>query len=258
MINPVEIHPGGTVLVEGLQPGHVRIMAFHPGAIASPPWETKKLVEGRENGHVIQLRKAPVICGVVLDPEGKPVRGARVLLEAPNRGFATTKVMQQKPTFNENMVLPHLPSALQETETDRRGRFQLSIFPGISKGYYLTVLSKDGSLRANRVLRAEPDELEVHLEPVTLDTGELSVGLAGRFQGLPVRVVLNGAPQDEFVLAATDDLVVDRLEAGIWRAVVWWNEQNLERGEMLTIEANRRTEFDVVLPTPALTGPSGD
>lgn len=257
-INPVEVHAGGRTLVEGLQPGHVSIMVFHPGAIASPPMETKKLYPGRPNQHVLRLKTAPVVRGVVTDPDGQPVSGARVTFEAPHRSFATTKVMQKKPTFNLELVLPELPSAVQRTTTDRRGRFALTIFPQISDAYYLSVESKDGALRANRVVKAEPAEIDVALQPVIDDTGSLRIGMAGRFQGLPVEVSINGAPQDPYVLLPEHQLEIEGLEAGIWRAEVWWNHDHVERGHQFTLKPAGRAELALVLPLGAIEGQTAE
>lgn len=257
-VNPIVIHPGGTARIEGLQQGHVRLMVFHPGAVGSPPFSTLKLIPGRMNRHVFRLLAAPTLSGVVADLDGKPVRGARVVLESANRSIATTKVLQQKPTYNLGLVLPHLPSGLQEVETDARGRFSLSLFPQIDKSYYLTVVSRDGALRANRVLRAVPAELQITLEPALEATGALGIGLAGRFQALPVKVVTNGAPQDEYLLRAEEELLIEGLESGTWRVQVWWNREQLQRGKQLIIEDDQSARLDLVLPKGALEGQTAE
>jgi len=253
-INPITIHPGGTALVEGLQPGHVILSIFHPGGKASPPFETKKLLEGRVNHHAFHVQPAPTLRGVVLGPDRKPIAGAAVSLEAPDRGDATVRVMQQKPTFNLQMVVPQLPSALQQVRTDKRGGFALTLFPEITSSYYLTVVDPSGTLRANRVVSAEPGEIEVALEPAADETGKLTVRMGGRFQGLPVKVTVNGALMEPYQLPAEDELEIEGLEAGTWRAEVWWHHDQLERGKTFVLEPNGSAEIAVVLPKPALEG----
>ena len=55
----------------------------------------------------------------------------------------------------------------------------------------------------------EPAELELQLEPAKLDSGELRLGLAGRFQGLPVEALMWDG------IRATLG-VVDLLTSGSW------------------------------------------
>lgn len=253
-INPVELYPGGTALVEGLQPGHVILTVFHPGAQASPPFETKKLLEGKVNHHAFRLREAETLRGVVKGADGRPIARADVTLEAPDRGDATMKVMQQKPTFNLDMIVPQLPSALQTVKTDARGAFALTLFPQISSRYYLTAVDPSGRMRANRVVTAEAAEIELQLEPAADETGQVRVRMGGRFQGLPVKVTVNGTPMEPYVLPAGDDLVVEGLEAGTWRAEVWWHHDQLERGKSFELRPDGSAELSVVLPLPALEG----
>ena len=253
-VNPIVIHPGGTALIEGLQPGHVILSIFHPGGKASPPFETKKLLEGRTNHHAFHVQPAPTLRGVVQGPDGKPISGATVTLEAPDRGDATVRVMQQKPTFNLQMVVPQLPSALQQVKTDKRGNFALTLYPDISSSYYLTAVDPGGTLRANRVVPAEAGEIEVALEPAADETGKLTVRMGGRFQGLPVKVSVNGALMDPYLLPAEDELEIEGLEAGTWRAEVWWHHDQLERGKTFVLEPDGSAEIAVVLPEGALEG----
>ncbi len=258
-INPVLVHPGGSTLIEGLQEGHITILAFHPGAVASPPLVNMKLIPGRKNQHLIRLRAAPTsLRGRVLGVDGKPIRGARVRLEDPQGSFASSRAMgQRRPDLVTGAITPLLPAAVQETTTDGAGRFILTLFPQITaKGYYLTVESPDGSARAVRSVAPASAEVEVQLEPVESRGGQLTLHMGGRYQGLPVELTINGKPEDPRILPAEDDLEIDGLEPGMWRLEVWWHEDRLIPGKQLRIEAERETRENLVLPLPAVEGPS--
>ncbi len=253
-INPIEVHPGGSAFVEGLQPGHVSLMAFRVGAIASPPITNLKLIAGRKNQHKIRLKRGPCIRGVVRGLDGEPAAGARVRLEAPAQGFATTKAMQRKPTYTLAVVLPHLPAAAQEVVTNRRGEFALTVFPKVSRGYYLTAESSDGSLHASRAVTAESAEVELTLEPLRIDAAALEVRMGGRYQGLPIDLTVNGTPRDTFVLPPDEPLVIDDLEPGLWRAEVWWHHEQVLAPRQLSLEPRGQSELLLPLPMGAIEG----
>ncbi|MBV21186.1 MAG: hypothetical protein CMJ61_03360 [Planctomycetaceae bacterium] len=258
LVNPIEIQPGRSVQVDGLPPGHVSLMIFHPGATGSPALINKKLFEGRDNHHGFMLKKAPSLRGQVTMPDGSPAARAIVRLDAPNLGLATTKVMQQKFTHNLSMVLPHLPAGRQRVECDEKGRFTLTLHPTISKGYYLSALSTDGSLEARRSVGAEPGDVDLALKEIRRASGTLEIGLAGRFQGLPVKVTLKGKPGEVTLLEAADSLIVDGLEPGVWRAEIWWNHDRLEQARQFEVGPNGKASFAVVLPIGALEGQSAE
>lgn len=256
LVNPIEIPPGRTISLAGLPEGHVSLMVFHPGSTATPALENKKLFAGRRNQHSFSLQQAPTLQGRVVMPDGEPARGAHVVLEAPDVGLATTKVMQQKFTHNLSMVLPHLPAGHQSTQADEMGRFVMTLHPKISKGYYLSAVSADGQFAAARGVGALPESVELHLAPVQTPTGEITVHLKGRFQGLPVRITLQGAPADPFVLEASETLKVDGLEAGVWRAELRWNGERILQSRPLSLGPGGHAEVSAVLPLGALEGQS--
>lgn len=258
LVNPIEIEPGRSVQLDGLPPGHVSLMIFHPGATGSPALVNKKLFAGRSNSHGFVLKKAPSLHGQVTMPDGSPAARAIVRLDAPDMGLATTKVMQQKFTHNLSLVLPPLPAGRQRVECDEKGRFTLTLHPTISKGYYLSALSADGTLEARRSVRAEPGEVALVLKERRHASGTLEIGLAGRFQGLPVRVTLKGNPGEVTLLDPADSLLVDGLEPGVWRAEIWWNHDRLERARQFEVEPDGKTSFGVVLPIGALEGQSAE
>ncbi|HIF39900.1 MAG TPA: carboxypeptidase regulatory-like domain-containing protein [Planctomycetes bacterium] len=258
LVNPIEIQPGRSVQVDGLPPGHVSLMIFHPGATGSPALVNKKLFAGRSNHHGFVLKKAPSLRGQVTMSDGSPAARATVGLDAPDVGLATTKVMQQKFTHNLSMVLPPLPAGRQRMECDENGRFTLTLHPTISKGYYLSALSADGTQEARRSVRAESGEADLVLKEIRRASGSLEIGLAGRFQGLPVKVTIKGKPGEVTMLDPADALVIDGLEPGVWRAEIWWNYDCLERARQIEVEPDGRTSLGVVLPIGALEGQSAE
>ncbi len=257
-INPIEVHPGGSVLVEGLQEGHVSLLAFHPGAVASPPIQNMKLFEGRKNQHLIRLRSATeAIRGVVTTPDGRPAKNARVSLEDPSRSFATSKAMQRGMEHQLGMIAPHLPAAVQRTTTDRSGRFVLTAFPKVTpKGYYLFVESQDGSASASRVVKPQSAEINLQLEPIEHHLGALEIRMGGRYQALGVEVTVNGQPREPSVLPADEELVIADLEAGQWRIEAWWNHEHINEGALLTIHSDSTERLPLVLPLGAIEGPA--
>ena len=258
LVNPIEIEPGRSVQVDNLPPGHVSLMIFHPGATGSPALVNKKLFAGRSNNHGFVLRKAPSLRGQVTMPDGSPAAQAIVRLDAPDMGLATTKVMQQKFTHNLSMVLPHLPAGRQRVECDDKGRFTLTLHTRISKGYYLSARSADGTLEARRSVRAEPGEVALVLKEIRRASGTLEIGLAGRFQGLPVKITIKGKPGEVTLLEPADSLVIDGLEPGVWRAEISWHHDRLERARQFEVEPDGKTSFGVVLPIGALEGQSAE
>ena len=258
LVNPIEIQPGRSVQVDGLPSGHVSLMIFHPGATGSPALVNKKLFAGRGNQHGFVLKKAPTLRGQVTMPDGSPAARAIVRLDAPDVGLATTKVMQQKFTHNLSMVLPHLPAGRQRVECDEKGSFALTLHPAISKGYYLSALSADGTLEARRSVGAEPGEMDLVLREKLSASGTLEIGLAGRFQGLPVKITIKGKPGEVTLLDPADSLVIDGLEPGVWRAEIKWHHDRLERARQFEVASNGKASFGVVLPIGALEGQSAE
>ena len=256
-VNPVSVHPGGSTLLEGMQEGHVSILAFHPGAVARQPLVNLKLVPGRRNQHLISLRSAPTsIRGTVKGTDGEPVRGARVRLEDPMRSFANSQARgQRRPDIQTGEITPHLPTALQETVTDGAGRFVLTAYPEVSpKGYYISAVSPDGSARVIRAVAAAKMEVELELEEVVAEAGSLALRMGGRYQALPIDATVNGQPLEPWMLAAEDELRFTQLTPGLWRLEAWWHQEQLIARKQLQIEPRRESTESLVLPLEAIEG----
>ncbi|MDA1267395.1 MAG: carboxypeptidase-like regulatory domain-containing protein [Planctomycetota bacterium] len=256
-INPVEVHPGGTTLIKGLQEGHVSLLAFHPGAIATQPIVNKKVNPGARNQHLVSFRSAPnAIRGVVKNADGTPAKNAFVRLEAPTRSFATTKAMQQRrPEYLQSLIAPHLPAAIQEVRTGPGGRFVVTAYPEISPGgYYLSVQSEAGDARAFKTVEPVTADHELTLEPVADVFGSLEVRMGGRYQALGVKATINGQPRDPWLLPADEQLVVQDLEPGLWKLEVWWHHAQLVNDKQIQIKPDQMLTEPLVLPLEAIEG----
>lgn len=248
-VSPVEIHPGGSVLIQGLPEGRVNLMLYHPGALAKPGVTTLKLVAGRPNQALLHLEPAPQISGVVRRGD-QLVEGARVVLEAADRSAASRREVGGLP-ITSMIVMPHLPTARQEVRTDRRGLFVFTSYEGIDR-YYLKATSADGQWRATQVVEAGAKDLELKLEAVRSELCELEVELPERFQSLPVSVRVDGQPRDPILLPMDEQLVVGELEAGTWRLDASWHGESLIRSQ--TLKLTRRSGLALRLPAGAVDG----
>lgn len=249
-VNPVRIHPGGTALVEDLPEGRVALMLFHSGAVANPRQSAVKLSRGSKRQVVLHLEPAQQLRGRVLR-EGNPVSGAWATLEAPDRTGATIAALAAGPEILQSMVLPHVAAGVQRVRTDDSGRFFFTVFPEFTSRYYLSASTTDGTWSGNRVVAADAGDVELPLER-TRTEGRLHVAMAGRYQGLPVRVRVDGAPRDPIDLAAEDQLWIDHLVPGTWRVDASWDDVAVLRGQI--VEVVRDAELDLVLPAGALHG----
>jgi len=255
LVNPVDVYPGGSVLIEQLPEGSVNMMLFHSGAVAKPRQSRIKLTPGRKRTQELHLEPAFELRGQVLK-DGKPAVGAIVQLEAPNRAEATIEALQKHKDFGQGMVLPHLPAALQRVRTDKLGKFYLTAGEGRTKGFYLTAHTEDGEWSAGTIVQAESDELTLELKRVIDESGAIRVQLPGRYQALPIELRVQGEPRDPFNLAAADDLVVDGLERGTWRLTLRFDGEWLTPGQLLRITGDEAVYRCPRLPDGAIDGQS--
>jgi hypothetical protein len=201
----------------------------------------------------LRLGAAPTVIGKVLR-NGKAAEGVSVTLEAPDRDFVSTASLDQKPMFAQEMLLPHMPSAIQKTITDSRGAFTLTAFEGIEDGRYLIAESRDGRWRAARLLTAGGGDIVLDLAEVRQENGAVEVEFPGQFQGLPIEVRVDGRPRDPIVLRPGMPLVVDDLEQGTWRVHALWEGQDVIRRQMIEVSSASPVKLSAALPEGALKG----
>ena len=254
LVSPVEIYPGGTALIEGLPEGRVYLALFHSGAIAEPRQQVVKLNAGERTAKILHITPAPQIRGRVVR-EGLPVRDARVVLEAPNLIDASLKAVQRPPGFEETMVFPHLPAGLQRVRTDVEGRFVFTSFPGVSAAFYLAAVSPDEMWRGDLVVQSGETNAVVELKRVPEVLASLTVGMKGRYQGLPVRIWVEGRARDPLVLPGNQELTVDGLESGTWRVEASFEGKPVLEGKLVVLVGNEAGFVPLVLPPRALHGP---
>lgn len=256
-INPVRVPQRGSAVVEGLPVGAVAVRMFKDGALAVPPSKNVRLYAERTVQAVIDLEPAPSIRGVVLD-EGKPVKAARVTIEAADRTTVTSKVLgQRNPRSSLQAVLPSVPAAFQRTRTDSRGEFRFSPHPAAPSAYYVTATSKDGSRRGVGVVPMGGQDVTVVLGPAEVLTGDLELRLPGRFQSLPVDVRIKGAPQERRMLGAGQELEVEGLERGTWRVSASWRGIQVVPGAVVEVGA-APAGLQGTLPPGAIQGQTAD
>ncbi|MAB79837.1 MAG: hypothetical protein CMJ89_10840 [Planctomycetes bacterium] len=233
--NPIEVWPGRPVRIDGLPPNQVvKLYTFRQGAEAK-----LKVVNlsAREQRVQIDLEPAPKIVGqVTLD--GEPVSGAHVRLEAADRPRATLSFFREASYYLETAIIPDIPPAVQETQTGANGRFFLSAWPDESAVRYIEARGKDGKTWAGRFIRAGTEVCDLQLSEV--DTGDAALKLAfpGRYQGLPVDLVLNGAPRDLAVLKPSESLEIHDIPSGVWRLRITWHGEPVYKNEELEISGS--------------------
>ena len=252
-INPVNVHPGGSTIVEGLPPGNVQLYLFHAGAKAKPRVSSVNLVAAELTTKILHLEPAAMLKGRVLS-DGDPVARALVKLEAPDQVQATLSTFGQPQGFLEVGVFPYLPTSVQSVWTDAAGRFELSANEEVNPTRYLTAESSDGELWAGKVVRRGDREVELSLRERAPDVCVLEFQMAGRSLALPVEVTVDGSPRMRLSLPKEEELRVDELASGRWKVSVRWNSQRLLRDLEVVLEDE--TALLLSLPEAALTGVS--
>jgi len=109
----------------------------------------------------LDLRPKPRLEGRV-QLEGRPVSGARVVLQPADRMRATVSSLPGASVLYREIPLVDSPAAHQETWTDPSGRFSLGDWGGAGGDRYLSVTSPDGSRVVTR--RIEPSDGAVLIE----------------------------------------------------------------------------------------------
>jgi len=256
-INPVSIPRGGRAVIDGLPAVSVSVRVFHKGAVARPRSKSVRLYSGRKSAVVIALKPAPALRGLVLDG-GKPVKGARIVIEAADRSTATSKALgERSPRFLLEVVVPPLPAAYQTTTTDSKGEFVFTSNPDVTTAYYVTATSRDGKREGVGVLASGDARVTVNLRDTEDETGGFQLELPGRFQGLPVELRIQGTPRDPFILRPGVPLLVDGLERGTWRVKARWRGSEVVFGKIIEI-ADEPAVLTGSLPEGALRGQTAD
>ena len=255
-VNPVRVWPGGTATVEDLPSGLVSLRLFHAGAVAKPEHTTVLLGPHETTSAEFHLEPAPVVQGIVTDG-GSPAPEARVVLEAPDRTAAMLSVFgQSNYLWLENDVFPNLPPAMQVVLTNGMGEFVLNANESASGVRYLSATSEDGKRRAQAVLQPGTTRVDLALAPVEDGSGEMRVVMEGRFQALPVRVTVDGAPRDLLMLPPGRDLSIGGLPRGSWLATVRWNGEALI--QRAPVQIDEEVTLEVTLPEGAIFGQDAD
>ena len=248
-INPIEVWPGQPRKVEGLPAAVVKVYAFRAGAFA--PQRVVTLREGRNQSVALPLTPAPKIVGIVRK-DGKPVAGARVHLEAPDRVRATLGYFREQSFFLESAVMPELPAAVQEVETDREGRFVLTAWSDVAQVRFLEAIGPDNKTWAGRLVHPEDEIVNLDLEEVKIANSSLLIDFPGRWQGLPIEVLIDGQPFDPIVLPPLEELPIKDLRGGKWRMQITWNGDPILVEESFSITG--ATTREIVLPPEAIEG----
>lgn len=249
-VNPIALGPA-PVTIERLPPGSFHVYAFRPGAVGDPPRSRLTLTAGETRAHVVGLRAAPTVRGRVVD-DGQVVPGATVRLVAADPVRATLDVFREESLFLEAEVLPPLPAARQEVRADVNGEFVLTGYGERSAWRLLEAVDPAGERRAVLAIGPDDEQVEVELEPVAAGHATLQLLLSGRFQSLPVQVVVDGRPREPFELPPDRDLELDDLAAGTWDLrVTWWAEELLQVDGLRIEDVTQRS---LTLPDAARTG----
>ncbi len=251
--NPVEITPGSSTIIRDLPVGPVAVRLFHRGALAVPRERLINLQSGVQNRVDIELEPAPVLRGVITE-NGKPVSGARVRLEAPDRVAATLSYFRTAHWFLESEVLPSFPFALQETLASEQGEFVFTAWPEVAETRYLEAWSLDGKAWGGRLVGADTTQANLEIGPLERGKAELQIELPARMQGLDIQLTINGTPADGFTLSADEELIIDSLLEGEWRVKARWHNDVLIDKERIEITGKRALKAQ--LPERAIVGDS--
>jgi len=255
-VNPTRVVPGGSVLIEDLPAERINLWLFHTGAVATPSAAVGvHLRAGIETTKTLHLKPATLIKGVVRK-DGEPVRGARVTSEAPDRVHATMSVFGGSLSFFDSALMPAFPVAIEEVYTDDEGKFAITAWDNVASAHYVSAYSQDKEFSACKILAAGVHVIDLDLEPVDVGDSAVEVSLPDRFQGLPVKVWVDGAPREPFVLASDRSLEIPGLSDGVWTFQAKWRGAELKGIESFELVKDYR--IPVHLPDGAIIGQTQD
>ncbi len=246
-ISPVSIFPGNTVTVEDLPPDRFQAFLFHAGARAVPMKTEVNLSSGKPLHLVLHLEPVPSVRGVV-QRAGRPVGGALVTLEVPDRAKGTQRLLKMPAGVHETHVFPNL--GVQSALTGSDGRFELSADEALSAVRYLTARGPRGRGWAGSVVRPRDTQVVLELEEATVDLASFEIATQARHQGLPVEVWVNGEPLDLPLLAPDVPLRIEDLQPGVWKLSSRWHRDVLWKEREIEIEGD--VEWELILPPGAI------
>ena len=247
-LNPIEVTPGRPREITGLPSEVLMVHAFRPGA--EPKLAVVNLRSGRPYDLKLQLKPAPMLHGTVT-LDGEPAVGADVTLSAPNAVRAMLGYLKIGSRYLEHAVMPVLPPARQEVSTDKRGRFSFTAYEEITPTRYVEARGPEGRTWAGRLVRKGETRVDLELQRASFGDSALRIEMPGRWQGLPVEVLVDGRPLDPWVLPPNEDFRIDDLLAGSWSLrVSWHGEELLKREQRLRGE----TRLTLELPEACIEG----
>jgi hypothetical protein len=258
-LGPYEVAPGASLSLRDLPPVRMWVRVYHRGARATPARTMAFLRAGQMERVRIELEPAPRVTGRVLDAQGRGAPGIEVVLEAPDRAAALATELSADHVVPgigvfDSELLPGLPPGVQRTVTDNDGGFVLSAWEDVAPARYLSAQTKDGALRAEKIVRAGERDVELRLAPRRKVDVRLALEFPGRIQGLPVRVAIQGELRPEVVLAPDESLPLDGLPAGRWRMVARWNGEDLLPGGERELDLPGEELISIGLPIGAIQG----
>lgn len=250
LVNPIRMSTGQAKISE-LPPGPLLIRAYRAGAQARPVVTPVNLNPGQK--HVIDLNfeAAPVLAGSVLE-DGKLVSGARVELVAADPVRASTAHYRENAFYLEADVFPLLPPARQTVSTGSSGRFLLTRWQQTSAYRMVRATSPDGRSWAMAAVGPTDESVTLNLEPIEAGAGSVRIELPGRFQAIPISLIVSGQPRPTFELPPDRQLEVTDLREGTWTATAsWYTQKLLDEGPFLL---DPDVQLEVRLPEEALLG----
>lgn len=236
LVNPVRVYPGGTVTIDDLPAGDLRVALFHRGARCTAKLRSVHLTPERTSELELHLAPAPYVRGVVTR-EGEPVAGALVVIEAPDRVAAGARGLQQPPAIFETAVLSIPPPGVQTALTDALGRFLFSAYETIAPVRYLSATGPDGVGWSGTVVRQGEREFTLELVDVKEPDRRLEIEFPEREIPLAVELMVGGTERESVQLAPDEPLVIDGLAPGLWRVRLDWRRRWRETREVELADA---------------------
>jgi len=162
-LNPLQVPPGTTVLLDDLPATRVDVYVFHPQARSRPTFAWTIL------GDVVQvpieMEALPTLTGQVL-LDGEPVAGAPVSLAFANGMAASQAALgPAASSFYKSQPVEFPPQIVQRAVTDVDGCFVLGLDDHVRSetGQFVTVAAPGGELTVTRQLSSPVRELVFEL-----------------------------------------------------------------------------------------------